>query len=251
VSAEHVARRTRPGRARFLPALAALAAFAAVATAALTIAKPSVNALPSPLPRQAGCAVATEADSLCIVVLGDSIGVGVPVEGDDRWWPRLRRLLEADLPGRTIQIDNWAVSGSQVDVLESVARDQPELPTYDIAIVVEGVNDLVARSVEAWGPRYEAAVTAIEARDVTVIVTTPPPSFENGAFGSRYDGLAAAVRAMAGPHRLLLDLATRWRADGPAIAAAYYVDSIHQALPGQIVMAALARDAVLKAIGAR
>jgi hypothetical protein len=49
----------------------------------------------------------------------------------------------------------------------------------------------------------------------------------------------------------LLDLATRWRADGPAIAAAYYVDSIHQALPGQIVMAALARDAVLKAIGAR
>ena len=249
MSAEHVARRTRPGPARLLVGLAALAALAAVTTAALTSAKPGVSTPPSALPRQAGCAAANQADSLCIVVLGDSIGVGVPVEGDDRWWPRLRRLLEADMPGRTIEIDDWAVSGSQVDVLESVARDQPELPTYDIAIVIEGVNDLVARSVEAWGPRYEAAVAAMEARDVTVIVTTPPPSFENGTFGSRYDGLAAAVRAMAGPHRPLLDLATRWRADGPAIAAAYYVDSIHQALPGQIVMASVARNAVLQAIG--
>jgi len=250
VSGERVGRET-PEVVRAFAVFAALAALGAVAIGTLASQRPGVNPPPSPLPAQAGCAAAKEADSLCIVVLGDSIGVGVPVEGDDRWWPRLGRLLEANLPGRTIRIDNWAVSGSQVDVLESAARDQPELATYDVAIVIEGVNDLVARSVDAWKPRYEAAVAAIEAKGVRVIVTAPPPSFENGSFGTRYDGLAAAVSALAGAHRPLLDLATRWRADGPALAATYYVDSIHQALPGQILMAAMARDAVLEPIAAK
>jgi hypothetical protein len=46
-----------------------------------------------------------------------------------------------------------------------------------------------------------------------------------------------------------MDLAARYRAYGATVAAAYYVDSIHQALPGQIVMAAMARVAVLEALG--
>ena len=82
-----------------------------------------------------------------------------------------------------------------------------------------------------------------------VIVTTPPPRFERGAFDPRYDGVAAAVRQVAGPERPLLDLALRWRADGAAKAAAYYADAIHPSVDGQRVMAALARDAVLDALG--
>lgn len=235
--------------------LVGLIALVALMAGACTSQQPSVNALPTPLPRQPGCA-AGDPDSLCIVVLGDSIGVGVPVEGEDRWWPRLRKLLETGAPGRTVQIDNWAVSGSQIDVLESAARDQPELATYDLAIVVEGVNDVASRTTEAWQPRYAAAVAAMEAKGVHVIVTAPPPSFEDGAFGPRYDATAAAVREVAasGPiasKRTLLDLATRWRSDGPVTAAPYYVDSIHQALAGQIVMAEMAHAAVVEALGRR
>lgn len=207
------------------------------------------NGPPTPLPRQPGCAAAKITSSVCIVVLGDSIAVGVPVEGDDRWWPRLRHLLGADLPGRTVEVDNWAVSGSQVDVLEAAARDQPELATYDIAIVVEGVNDVAVRSAEQWKPRYEGAISAMEAKGLKVIVTAPPPEFLHGAFGTRYDAVAGSVRAVAtAGRRSLLDLASRWRADGPRVAASYYVDSIHQALPGQIVMAELAVDAVREQI---
>ena len=206
---------------------------------------------PTPLPPQAGCAQATTPAALCIVILGDSIGVGVPVVGEDRWWPRLRRMLQASLPGRSIEIDNWAVSGSQVDVLESAVRDQPDLATYDLAIVIEGVNDEVARPIDEWHRRYEAAIAAMQAKGLIVVVTAPPPNFDNGAFGTRYDATAAAVRDVAAGGRPLLDLAARWRADGPAVAGAYYVDYVHQSLAGQIRMAELARDVVLEAIRSR
>jgi GDSL-like Lipase/Acylhydrolase family len=230
----------------------------ALMTVGLVAACETASATPGPgasaLPRQPGCAAAATVDSLCILVLGDSIAEGTPLTGDDRWWPRMRGLLASALPARTVAVDSWAVPGSQVAVLESAVRDQPDVGSYDLAIVIEGVNDAHILAVGDWEPRYEAAVLALENRGMTVIVTAPPPSFENGAFGTRYDGIAAAVRDVASREsrgRSLLDLAVRWRADGPTVAAAYYVDSIHQALPGQIVMATLARDVVLQALGAR
>jgi lysophospholipase L1-like esterase len=188
-------------------------------------------------------------DSLCIIVLGDSIAVGVPVEGDGRWWARLERLLATALPGRTIEVDNWAVSGSQVDVLESAARDQPAVGTYDIAIVIEGVNDEHVLTAAAWQPRYEAAIAMLESKGLTVIVTAPPPSYENGVFGTRYDPFAQAVRDVASRGRPLLDIAGRWHAAGATLAGTYYVDAIHQGAQGQVLMATMARDLVFEALG--
>lgn len=212
------------------------------------VPEPGLITLPTSLPPQSGCATAATPGSLCIVILGDSIGQGVPLTGDDRWWVRLQHLLATALPGRTVTIDNWAVSGSHVEVLESAARDQPEIGTYDVAIIIEGVNDVGTLSVDVWQPRYEAAVAALEARGVIPIVTTPPPSFENGAFGTRHDATAAAIRALAASgRRFVLDLATRWRADGPTLAGTYYADSIHQSQAGQVLMSTMARDVVLAA----
>lgn len=195
------------------------------------------------------CAQAGVSGGLCIVVLGDSIGVGAPLTGDDRWWPQLRTLLEAALPGRSIAIDNWAVSGSQVDLLGSQAQGEPALASYDVAIVIEGVNDArVGLPIDDWRTRYAAAIAAIESKGPVVVLATPPPSFENGGFSTQFDSIAAAVRDLATARRRVLDLATRWRADGPTIAATYYVDQIHQSASGQRLMARMARDVILDAI---
>jgi len=213
-----------------------------------------VQGPPTAPPPQPACAAHSDPDAsasahLCIVVLGDSIAAGVPVQGDDRWWVRMGVALTAALPGRHVVVDDWAVSGSRVDVLEAIARDQSALDTYDIAIVIEGVNDQAVSTIADWQPRYDAAVAAIARRGPMVIVTTPPPGFEDGAFITRYDATAAAIREVAGDHRPLLDLATRWRADGPTVAAAYYVDIIHQSAAGQAVMAEMAGKVVLDALG--
>lgn len=206
---------------------------------------PSQDA-PTPLPRQAGCQ-ATAEDRLCVLVLGDSIASGVPLEGDDRWWVRLEATLGAALPNRRVVVDSWAVPGSRVEVLESAARDQPALETYDVAIVIEGVNDESITPLDVWRGRYEAAIDAIEGRGLIVVVGTPPPSFENGAFATRYDSTAEALREVA-DGRQLLDIAARWRADGATVAAAYYSDLIHQGEAGQQIMADMALPVVLKAI---
>jgi lysophospholipase L1-like esterase len=213
------------------------------------VATPSGQGPPTPLPPQPACAAADDPDSLCIVVLGDSIGVGVPVQGDDRWWVRLGAALAAALPDRRVIVDDWAVSGSRVDVLGSIGRDQPGLATYDLAIVIEGVNDQPVTSIDDWRPRYEAAISAIEQQGPVVIVATPPPGFENGSFITRYDPTAAALREIAGDRRPLLDIAARWHADGAAVAAAYYVDIVHQSAAGQAVMADMAREVILQVIG--
>jgi lysophospholipase L1-like esterase len=208
----------------------------------------SAYVAPTAPPRQPDCAAAADPHKLCIVVVGDSIGAGVPAQGDDRWWVRLEKALGDTLPDRHVVVDDWAVSGSRVDVLEAVARDQEALATYDIAIVIEGVNDEAATPVDAWRPRYEAAISAIERQGPIVVVTTPPPGFEDGSFITRYDPIAAAIRGVAGVDRPLMDIAARWRLDGTAVAAAYYVDIIHQSQAGQVVMADLAEEVVLDAI---
>ena len=242
--------RRRRGHVRALALIVmALSLGAVVLAAARPGPAAAVDPAPTPKPLQPGCVAAGEPNALCIIVLGDSIAVGVTVDVEERWWRQLRRHLEADLPGRVIAIDNWAIPGSQVAVLESAARDQPAIATYDIAIVIEGVNDEHVMSADAWRPRYEAAIATLEAKGLTVIVAAPPPDFENGAFGTRYDAVAEAVREVASRGRPLLDIAGRWHVDGPAVAGTYYSDRIHQSLPGQQLMAAMARVLVVATLG--
>ena len=200
---------------------------------------------PTPLPPQPACLAASEPRPVCIVILGDSIAAGWPLSGDDRWWVRLRSMLDAALPDRDVVVDSWAVPGSQVDVLESAGRDQPALGSYDIAIVIEGVNDELALPVDAWRPRYEGAIAAVERNGLVVVIGTPPPIFENGGFATRYDATAAALRDVAAAGRPLLDIAARWHADGPNVAVTYYSDPIHPGAIGQQIMAEMARDLVL------
>jgi len=206
---------------------------------------------PTPLPRQPACQAAGEPNALCILVLGDSIASGVPLAGNERWWVRLQSLLGAALPDRRVVVDSWAVPGSRVDVLESAARDQPAIDSYDVALVIEGVNDVGALTLDAWLARYKAAIADIEGHGLLVVVGTPPPNFGEGAFGSVYDRTAAAIRSLATGRRPVMDIAERWRADGPAIAATYYADLIHQNAVGQQVMAQMASDVIRGAIDAR
>ena len=144
--------------------------------AGCTAATPSADTLPTPLPRQPECRVSQEPRSLCVVILGDSIAAGVPVLGEERWWVRLQSLLGAALPDRHVVVDSWAVPGSRVDVLESAARDQAALDSYDVAIVIEGVNDDGGLPINDWRMRYEAAIAEIERGGLLVIVGTPPPT---------------------------------------------------------------------------
>jgi lysophospholipase L1-like esterase len=230
--------------------LGLLASTVLVASGCGAASTPAPQGGPTPIPRQAGCAAASTAGSLCIVILGDSLGEGVPLAGEERWSARLRRRLEEHFAERTIVVDNWAVSGGRVNVLESAIRDQPDIGTYDLAIVIEGVNDLWDGTVDMWRPRYAAAIEALEAKGVIVILATPPPELQNGVLNTRYDDLAAAIRSMAAGDRPVLDLAARWHADG-ALAATYYADAIHQNAVGQALMAELATGIVLGALGTR
>lgn len=203
---------------------------------------------PTPLPAQPGCSADRSSQPLCIVVLGDSLAVGVPVAGADRWWERLGTLLRAARPDLDVVIDNWALSGARVDVLEAVAAGQPELGSYDLAIVIEGVNDEPFLSNEDWLARYEGAIAGIERRGVNVILATPPPSFEEGRFQTRYDRVADGVRQVAQRGRALIDIAAQWRAVGPSVAADYYADLIHQSTVGQRQIAELALGVVVHEI---
>ncbi len=206
---------------------------------------------PTPLPAQAECPVSAVPERLCIVVLGDSTAAGVPLEGDARWWSRMEDALAVALPDRQVAVVNWAVPRSRVDVLESAANDQPALESFDVAIVLEGVNDVGRTSVDEWSKRYQAAVERMEERGLDVVIAAPPPNFENGAMEDRHDEIDNAVRAMAKDDRPLLDIAARFRDDGDEAAASYYFDSLHQDDAGQQVIAEMATDVVVRLLGAR
>jgi len=200
--------------------------------------------LPTPLPVEPGCPDAETTGSLCIVVLGDSIAYGTPLEGTDRWPSQLERLLEARYPGRAVTVANWAVPGSRVDVLVA-ATTQASLATFDVAIVIEGVNDAAWTPLETWRADYLTAVSAMERRGLKVVVGTPPPTLVDGQFTTQYDPTADALREIAGTTRPILDIAAQWRRDGAATAASYYSDLIHQGPTGQAKMAEMARDVVV------
>lgn len=207
--------------------------------------------LPTPLPAQPACPLASASDPLCIIILGDSTAAGIPLAGDDRWWRRMEAALAAGLPDRQVAVANWAVPRGRVDVLESAAEDQPALESFDIAIILEGVNDVDHTPIDEWARRYQASVEQIEARGLEVIIAAPPANFENGTQEHRHDEVDDAVRAMAKPDRPLLDIAARFRADGDEAAASYYADNLHQADGGQQVIAEMATGIVLGLQGTR
>ena len=209
----------------------------------------SATPLPTPIPAQPPCPDDETTGSLCVVVLGDSIAYGTPLEGEERWPSRLERLLEADHPGRSVTVANWAVPGSRVDVLIA-ATTQQSISTFDVAIVIEGVNDAAWTPLEVWRASYQTAISALERRRLKVVIGTPPPTLVDGQFTSRYDPTTNALRAIAGSTRPLLDIDARWRSDGATKAAPYYSDLIHQAAPGQVLMAEMARD-VLRPLDAK
>ena len=105
--------------------------------------------------------------------------------------------------------------------------------------------------VDEWATRYEAAVTRMESRGLTVIVVAaPPPNFEDGAIQHRHDEIDDAVRAMTAHDRPLLDIAARFTADGNENAASYYIGNLHQGDAGQRVIAEMATSIVLALLGA-
>ena len=229
-------------------AAAAVAAAVVGLAAASCAAQPTGYPPPTPLPAQPSCAIETEPAPLCVLVLGDSTAAGVPLTGSARWWEQLDRQLVAGLPGRQVEVDSWAVPSSRIDVLESAATTQAGLGSYDVAIILEGVNDVDHTGTDEWASRYARAVEALESHGLRVIMTTPIPNFEAGAIQTRHDAIDEAVRRLARPDRPVLDVAARFRAAGPDVAT-FYSDNLHQSAAGQAVIAQMAEQAVIGLIG--
>jgi lysophospholipase L1-like esterase len=136
-------------------------------------------------------------------------------------------------------VSNWAQGGSQIDLLESRVAELP-LGSYDVAIVITGLNDTTVRPLDAWSPRYQAAIETLEDAGLTVVVGTAPPALEGGVFTDRFVAVAEELRAIAGT-RPMLDLEKEWRELGVETAASYYLDELHQNAAGQAVNAERAR----------
>jgi lysophospholipase L1-like esterase len=225
---------------RFARPAAVLAAGVLVMLLASSCAE-AATAPPASSPTPAPCPAAS-GDTICILVLGDSIAAGEGVAGPDRWPARLEALLREDSPGRDITVSNWAQGGSQIDLLEDRVADLP-LGSYEVAIVIAGVNDAAVRSVDEWVPRYTAVIEKLEEAGVTVVIGTAPPTFEGGVFTDRFAAVAAELRALAGS-RPMLDIEREWKAIGVGTVGGYYLDAVHQNSSGQAVIAERARTIV-------
>jgi lysophospholipase L1-like esterase len=182
---------------------------------------------------------------LNILVLGDSIAAGDPLTGKDRWSATLERLLAAALPERVIHVCNAAVGGSRIDFLESSIAGRSDLDRYDVALVIEGVNDDGFTPLDEWARRYAGAVSLLEAKGLGVVIGTAPPTLVEGQFTARYQPIAEELRRIAAREgRLLLDVDRHWRDLGPNDAGPFYSDLIHQGPAGQAVMAEMAASLV-------
>jgi lysophospholipase L1-like esterase len=184
--------------------------------------------------------------ALRIVVLGDSIAAGWPLDPPDRWSDTIQTTLQAARPERCVEVRNVAMVGSRIGYLESSIAAQADLATFQVAIIFEGVNDGGITAIDEWERRYAVAVQALEARGLTVIVATAPPLFVNNEFEGTFDELAAAQRSIAGrSDQPILDIERDWRDRGSEEAAGYYVDIIHPNAAGQAAIAAVAARLIL------
>lgn len=208
---------------------------------------------PSPMPSPPPCdPPASAPGALNILVLGDSIAAGDPLQGDDRWSVTLQRLLAADRPEGVVHVCNAAVGGSRIEFLESSVAGRSDLGGYDVAVVIEGVNDDGFTPLEEWARRYAAAIAALEAKGLSVVIGTAPPTIVEGRFTERYGPIAEALRGIAADGgRLLLDIERRWRDLGAEEAGPFYSDLIHQGPAGQAVMAEMAASLIRTSPAAR
>ena len=174
-------------------------------------------------------------------MLGDSIAAGHPLHAPDRWSDKLQANLRLARPARLIAIRNLAKAGSKVDFLTSSISAEPDLPSYRYAIVIEGVNDIVATTLDDWARRYRLAIENLEASGIRVVIGTAPPAIAGGEFLDTYDQVAMTLRTIAAEcSRSLLDVERHWRDLGAAAVKGFYVDIIHQNGAGQAEMADLA-----------
>jgi lysophospholipase L1-like esterase len=205
----------------------------------------SGGAQPTVVPSHCGAS-----DPLTILVLGDSIAAGHPLQAPDRWSDVLERTLRVAQPARAIEVRNAARNAAKVDALESSIAAEPDLSRFGIAIVIEGVNDVGITPLDDWAGRYRTAVETLEARGVTVVVGTAPPAFAPGEFFDTYDRVATTLRTIAEERgRPILDIDRDWRDLGPAAVEGFYVDIIHQNVAGQAVIADLAGSLLLQLRG--
>jgi lysophospholipase L1-like esterase len=185
-------------------------------------------------------------DPLTILVLGDSIAAGHPLQAPDRWSDVLERTLRLVQPSRVVEIRNLAKNATRVDFLASSIAAEPDLSKYRVAIVIEGVNDVGVTPLDDWARRYRTAVESLEASGVTVVVGTAPPAFAPGEFFDTYDQVATTLRTIAHERgRPLFDIDRQWSDLGPQAVEDFYADIIHQDAAGQITMADLAAPLVL------
>jgi hypothetical protein len=94
----------------------------------------------------------------------------------DHWPARLEALLREDFPGRDVMVSNRAQGGSQVHLLESRVAELP-LGSYDVAIVITGLNDTTVRPLDAWSPRYTAAIEQLKDAGLIVVIGTAPKAY--------------------------------------------------------------------------
>jgi lysophospholipase L1-like esterase len=174
-----------------------------------------------------------------ILVLGDSIAAADRIPVGRRWSAQLETVLRSGLDGFPVTVVNEARGGSGVELLERQA-EEIVLAGFDLVIIISGVND-AAMSVAAWRPRYEAVVERLRDAGLAVVIGTPPPEHEEGAYTQRYAALADALRSIAGDGPLL-DLDRHWRES--AAPGSLHLDWIHPNEEAQAVIARLAADIV-------
>ena len=187
-------------------------------------------------------------DATEVVALGDSIAAGTYLSAPDRWTDQLEQILDSRLPKKGLTVTNRGAAGAEVDGLEA-AVGRTDIRDFDVAIVIEGVNDVGKTSIEDWAARYEQSVISLEAIGLEVVVGTAPPALRDGQFLDTYNETAARLRAIAGSKRTLLDIDARWRSLGAATVSGYYADLLHQTKSGQTAQAQLAADVLLGLVG--
>ena len=190
---------------------------------------------------QSACRSTSDHDAFRVLVLGDSIAAGYPLVQPNRWSDKLEQGLRQELPDFDVELRNDARSATQIDFLESSVAAHKDLWKYQVAIVIEGVNDVGVIPHAEWVRRYRTVIETIEAGGPAVIIGTPPPILAGGRFHSDGDRVAESLRRIAAQSdRLVLDIALLWRDLGAGAAAKLYADTIHPNLEGQTRIADLA-----------
>ncbi|MDQ2952697.1 MAG: SGNH/GDSL hydrolase family protein [Chloroflexota bacterium] len=180
-----------------------------------------------------------------VAVLGDSLAAGDfgPPALEDRWWSRAGALVRAARPDRDVVVSNFGLAGSGIEHVEKTITTL-NAREYQVAIVMEGRNDY--QSNADWSLRLVKVIQSLERQGIAVMLVTIPPILSKGELLSFSRN--PCIRMLAGTTRLLLDLESRWYAAGPTVAEAWYTDTVHASLAGQVVEAELAGAALLKLV---